>query len=71
MNPLVEFMLLNPGLADRLIAEHVDDGRRYCRMCALGAQRGYFRFPCDIRLTADKAKEFESRGPAGPPPGGF
>jgi hypothetical protein len=64
VNPLVEFVLLNPGLADRLIAEHVDDGQGYCRMCALGAQRGYFRFPCDIRLIAEKAKKLEARGPA-------
>jgi hypothetical protein len=63
VNPLVEFMLLNPGLADTLSAEHVDDGRGYCRMCALGAQRGYYRFPCDIRRMADAARAVESRRP--------
>jgi hypothetical protein len=67
MNPLVEFVLLNPGLADRLITEHVDDGHGYCRMCALGAQRGYFRIPCDIRLIAEKAKGLEKLRPTTPP----
>jgi hypothetical protein len=67
VNPLIEFILRNPGLADRLIAEHVDDGRGYCRMCALGAQRGYFRFPCDIRRMAEAAKELEAGG-SDPPP---
>jgi hypothetical protein len=68
VNPLVEFVLRHPGLADRLIAEHFDDGRGYCRACGLGAQRGFHRFPCDIRRTADTAKELEARGPGNQPP---
>ncbi len=59
MNPLVEFMVRNAGLAEALIGEHTDDGRGYCRACALGAQRGYRRFPCDIRRTAEQAREIE------------
>lgn len=59
MNPLVEFIVANPGLSDALISQHIDDGYGYCRACALGAQRGYYRFPCDIRLTADRAREIE------------
>jgi hypothetical protein len=59
VSPLVEFIVNNPGLADALRAQHVDDGRGYCRACALGAQRGYQRFPCEIRRTANRAREIE------------
>ncbi len=63
MNQLVEFLILTPGLADVLAAEHIDDGYGYCEMCAYGARRGYFRMPCDIRRLADAAKELEGRRP--------
>jgi hypothetical protein len=59
MSPLVEFIVNNPGLSESLLEQHVDDGQGYCRACALGAQRGYFRFPCDIRCTAERAREIE------------
>jgi hypothetical protein len=70
VTPLVEFIVRNPGLAERLIAEHVDDGQGYCRRCALGGQRGYFRFPCDIRRTADTARRLETQRSPDPPPDG-
>jgi hypothetical protein len=44
---------------DALLAEHVDDGRGYCRACTLGAQRGYHRHPCNIRCTAERARRIE------------
>jgi hypothetical protein len=59
VSPLVEFIVGNPGLSDALVRQHVDDGRGYCRACALGAQRGYQRFPCNIRRTAERAREIE------------
>jgi hypothetical protein len=59
VSPLVEFIIRNPGLSAALIRQHVDDGGGYCRRCALGAQRGYHRFPCDIRRTAERAREIE------------
>jgi hypothetical protein len=59
VSPLVEFIVNNPGLSLSLLARHVDDGQGYCRACALGAQRGYYRFPCDIRRTAERAREIE------------
>lgn len=59
VSPLVQFIVNNPGLADALLAEHVDDGRGYCRACALGAQRGYQRFKCEIRRTAERARQIE------------
>jgi hypothetical protein len=59
ISPLVQFIVNNPGLADTLIATHEDDGRGYCRACALGAQRGYHRHPCNIRCSAERARQIE------------
>jgi hypothetical protein len=59
VSPLVAFIVKNPGLSESLLRQHVDDGHGYCRVCALGAQRGYYRFPCDIRCTAERAREIE------------
>ena len=59
VSPLVQFIADNPGLADALLAVHVDDGRGYCRSCGLGAQRGYHRHPCNIRCTAERALQIE------------
>jgi hypothetical protein len=59
VSPLVEFIVNNPGLSATLLRQHIDDGHGYCRACALGAQRGYYRFPCDIRCTAERAREIE------------
>ena len=61
VSPLAEFIVKNPGLSASLISKHVDDGHGYCRVCALGAQRGYQKFPCYIRVTAEEAHEIERR----------
>jgi hypothetical protein len=37
VSPLVQFIVNNPGLADTLLARHVDDGSGHCRACALGS----------------------------------
>jgi hypothetical protein len=63
VSPLAQFIVNNPGLADALLAEHIDDGRGYCRACALGAQRGYHRHPCNIRCTAERARQIERNQP--------
>ena len=59
VSPLVQFIVNNPGLADALLAAHVDDGRGHCRTCGLGAQRGHHRHPCNIRCTAERARRIE------------
>lgn len=59
VSPLVQFIVMNAGLSTSLLRQHVDDGQGYCRACALGAQRGYHRFPCDIRRSAERAREIE------------
>jgi hypothetical protein len=57
MSALATFIAANPGLAETLLADHVDDGNGHCRACAVGAQRGYHRWPCTI------AAEAEASGP--------
>lgn len=37
-----------PGVAQRLLADHVDDGTGHCRRCPVGAQAGYQRWPCTL-----------------------
>jgi len=59
-SPIVEFMV-NNGLADRLLAEHVDDGTGRCRVCSDGAQRGHHTWPCRICDYATRAREVERR----------
>jgi hypothetical protein len=59
VSPLVQFIVNSPGLAEALIAEHIDDGRGYCRACALGAQRGYHQHPCNIRCAAERVRQIK------------
>ena len=53
-NPLVEF-LRGEGRAERLLAEHHDDGRGRCAVCSTGAQTGRVRWPCSIAAAARAA----------------
>jgi hypothetical protein len=55
-DPIVEFIAAEPGLADRLLALHVDDGTGHCRACPIGGQSGYLRWPCQIRILAARAR---------------
>jgi hypothetical protein len=59
MNPLVQMILSQPGMAARLIAEHVDDGRGRCRGCPVGGQRGRHAWPCTLRQAAEEAERIE------------
>jgi hypothetical protein len=56
VNPLVVLIRSQPGMAERLLAEHADDGSGRCRVCSAGALTGRYRFPCAIqRATPDAA----------------
>jgi hypothetical protein len=59
MSPLVQMILSQPGMAERLIAEHADDGRGRCRGCPVGGQRGRHSWPCTIRQAAEEAQKLE------------
>jgi hypothetical protein len=56
MTPLVQMILNQPGMAERLIAEHTDDGSGRCRGCPVGGQRGLHAWPCTLRLAAEEAQ---------------
>jgi hypothetical protein len=59
MSPLVQMILSQPGMAARLIAEHVDDGSGRCRGCPVGGQRGRHSWPCTLRRAAEEAQRLE------------
>jgi hypothetical protein len=54
-DPLVVLIRSQPGMADRLLAMHADDGHGHCRVCTQGAQAGRYSWPCTIALAADTA----------------
>ena len=55
VNPLVVLIRSQPGMAERLLAEHADDGSGRCRCCTSGAGAGRYQFPCAIRRAATDA----------------
>lgn len=50
---VVTFILRQPGMLPRLLAQHVDDGRGRCRVCSSAGARHVW--PCSIRAYADLA----------------
>ena len=51
-----------PGLPERLLAEHVDDGHGRCRRCTVGGQHGHHRWPCRIHAVARRAADPDPAG---------
>lgn len=62
MNPLVALIVSQPGMAERLLAQHADDGKGRCRVCTPGAQAAHYRWPCSIHGAATRAREARQRG---------
>jgi len=62
VSPLVQMILGQPGMAERLLAEHADDGSGRCRVCPVGGQRGRHSFPCTIHQAAEEALATAERG---------
>ena len=62
VTPIVEFIAAEPGMAARLLAEHVDDGAGRCRVCSSGAQAGRHIWPCALRGLAMQARELARDG---------
>jgi hypothetical protein len=54
-DPLVALIQAEPGMAQRLLSAHTDDGTGRCRICSTGAQTGRFQWPCTIHQRAEKA----------------
>ncbi|MGI5125885.1 hypothetical protein ACQEVB_03620 [Pseudonocardia sp. CA-107938] len=55
MTPLAAALAVLPGVAERLAADHVDDGTGHCRVCVNGGQSGRSVWPCTLRSAADAA----------------
>jgi hypothetical protein len=64
VDPLVELIRSEPGMAERLLGAHADDGTGRCRVCSTGAQAGRVRWPCTIHHRAHQARQ-DSVPPAG------
>ena len=62
MNPLVVLIRSQPGMADRLLAEHADDGSGRCRVCSSGAQAGRYQWPCALHRAATDASTPDAVG---------
>jgi hypothetical protein len=56
-DPLVALIQAEPGMAQRLLRAHADDGTGRCRICSTGAQTGRFQWPCTIHKRARQAHE--------------
>jgi len=56
VHPLVVLIRSQPGMAERLLAEHADDGSGRCRVCSTGGQTGRFPWPCTLYRSACDAR---------------
>jgi hypothetical protein len=62
VSPIVEFIAREPGLADRVLLVHADDGIGRCRVCSGGAQAaGGTPFPARSTVTPVAAREAADR----------
>jgi hypothetical protein len=52
---LTVFLLLRPAATEKLLAQHVDDGRGRCKACSVGAQQDHHLWPCTIYAAAVRA----------------
>jgi hypothetical protein len=55
---LTVFLLLRPAATEKLLAQHVDDGRGRCKACSVGAQQGHHLWPCTIYAAAVRASRY-------------
>lgn len=62
MNPLVALIVSQPGMAERLLAQHIDDGGGRCRVCTPGGQAARHRWPCSIHGAATEAGRVRACG---------
>jgi hypothetical protein len=53
---LIEFLVARPEAIDKLLADHIDDGRGDCRKCSIGAQGGHHTWPCSLHAAATAAE---------------
>jgi hypothetical protein len=59
IDALVMMLANQPGLPQRMLDEHTDDGRGRCRGCRWH-DRPQPRFPCTLRTHAEAAARLQS-----------
>jgi hypothetical protein len=69
-HPLVVLIDSRPGMAERLLVEHRDDGTGRCASCRIGGQAGNQRWPCLLRRCAELAVAPDGVPEREPLPGG-
>jgi hypothetical protein len=52
---IVAFIAGELGMAQRMLAEHRDDGTGHCRVCTAGPQAGRKVWPCPSHGLAEQA----------------
>jgi hypothetical protein len=62
VNALVALIRSQPGMPERLLAMHTDDGSGRCRVCSAGAQAGHYQWPCAIQRCATEASAQDGVG---------
>lgn len=62
-SPLTVFILNEPGMLDRLLAQHVNDGTGHCRVCVVGNQQAHYVWPCTLYAAADAAQRYADHRP--------
>lgn len=62
-HPIVVF-LAREGCAERLLAEHVDDGTGHCAVCPAAGQAGRVTWPCSLANYATAAQHLADGRPA-------
>ena len=63
VDELVTLMAAEPGMAQRLLAVHTDDGTGRCRVCTSGAQAARQHWPCPLHGLAERAIKLTQGGP--------
>jgi hypothetical protein len=51
-----------PGVAERLLAVHAEDGSGRCAVCSSGRQTARYVWPCQLHLLATRAIEVRDAG---------
>lgn len=53
---LAAFLSGQPEAIDKILDEHVDDGRGDCRTCNNESSGRHLEHPCTLRLAAERAR---------------
>lgn len=64
-DPLVILIGGQPGMADRLVLDHANDGTGHCRLCSGGAQSGHYAWPCSLYRAATRVASRMETGHGG------